>query len=185
MRFELDKLEEININDPLGKVTDLLDLVSVGVLGHSFGGATVAQFYHKDARCRAGIDIYGATYGNLWKMGLDKSFLFILSDHADESDPESQKIRDDMQSISDQLPNRITQITLLGSRHFNFKDKALLKEQRLFRLVGALSPINERRALAILSNYIRGFFDIYLNNTLDVLVNGPSLRYPKVSIESE
>jgi len=185
LKFELDKLEELNVTDPLGKFAGRLDLDAVGVFGHSFGGATAAQFCHEDSRCIAGIDIDGAPYGDVIQTGIDKPFLFILSDHQGETGPEIQKIHDDIQSITDQLPNKVTQITLLDSGHFNFSDAALLKEPHLSRLVGAIGSIDERRALAITTDYVRGFFDRYLNNTPDILLDGPSTSYPEVRIDSQ
>ena len=186
LKFELDKLEELNVTDPLGKFAGRLDLDAVGVFGHSFGGATAAQFCHEDPRCIAGIDIDGAPYGDVIQTGIDKPFLFILSDHQGETGPEIQKIHDDIQSITDQLSNKVTQITHFGFRViFNFSDAALLKEPHLSRLVGAIGSIDERRALAITTDYVRGFFDRYLNNTPDILLDGPSTSYPEVRINSQ
>src|SRR5579863_1393268 len=56
-RFELDQLEKLNSADPSGRFRGRLDLGSVGVFGHSFGGATTAQFCHDDSRCKAGADM--------------------------------------------------------------------------------------------------------------------------------
>lgn len=44
---------------------DGLDLQKIGVVGHSLGGATAAQFCHEDARCGAGIDMDGALHGSV------------------------------------------------------------------------------------------------------------------------
>jgi predicted dienelactone hydrolase len=82
-RFLVDRLARLNVNDPSGKFTGRLDLSALGVMGHSFGGATAAQFCHDDERCRAGMDIDGAPHGSVVREGLRQPFLFLLSDHGD------------------------------------------------------------------------------------------------------
>ena len=69
----LDRLEWLNTTDPPGKFTGRLDLTRVGVFGHSFGGATAAQFCHDDARCKAGIDIDGQPFGSVVQEGWRQS----------------------------------------------------------------------------------------------------------------
>lgn len=181
LRFELDELGKLNKNDPSNRFTDRLNLDEVGVFGHSFGGASALQFCHDDPRCRAGIDIDGRLFGNAVQTGLDKPFLFLMSDHAGETDPESQGILGEIQSVSKTLPNWPNQITILGTRHFNFTDMALLKEHFISKLM--LGPIDRRRALSITAEYVRAFFDTHLKNASDVLMNGPSTQNPEVALQ--
>src|SRR5437764_1118494 len=77
---------------------------SVGGYGHSFGGAVVAQFCHDDPRCKSGLDIDGAPLGNVIQSGINRPFLFLLSDHSHDVGPEVDRIKADIQSIYDHLP---------------------------------------------------------------------------------
>ncbi|HKV39626.1 MAG TPA: family membership, partial [Blastocatellia bacterium] len=104
MAFALDRLEELNRSDPSGKFTGRLDMTRVGVFGHSFGGAAAALFCHEDSRCKAGIDLDGAPYGSVIQAGIDRPFMFLLSDHKNESGAESRQILANIQSIYDRLP---------------------------------------------------------------------------------
>ena len=102
--FVVNQLEQLNAADPSGKLTGRLDMRRLGMFGHSFGGATALQFCHDDPRCRAGIDLDGAPYGNVVQEGLEQPFLFLLSDHSRELvDPASRQIHADVQSIYDRL----------------------------------------------------------------------------------
>ena len=96
MRFVLDRLEQLNASDASGKFTGRFDMTRVGALGHSFGGAQAAQFCHEDSRCKAGIDIDGAPFGSVIQAGIQKPFMFLLSDRGQSSDPESRQIEGDI-----------------------------------------------------------------------------------------
>lgn len=156
--FVLDRLGRWN--------SGRLDMTRVGVLGHSFGGATALQFCHDDARCKAGIDLDGAPQGSVIQSGLRQPFMFLLSDHRGEDDPESRRIKADIRSIYDRLPadGRVC-ISIRGANHFLFNDDlALFKSHivmRALRLFGILH-IDGRRQLAVTADCIHRFFDAYL-----------------------
>src|SRR5258708_16709476 len=105
--FVLDRLELLNTSDSSGKFTGRLDLTRVGVFGHSFGGATAAQFCHDDSRCKAGIDVDGQPFGSVIQAGLHQPFMFLLSGHGNSSDPVTRQIQANIQSIYDRLPRAL------------------------------------------------------------------------------
>jgi predicted dienelactone hydrolase len=82
MAFVLDRLAALNTDDPSGTFTGRLDLSRVGVFGLSLGGAEAAQFCHKDPRCKAGVDVDGALHGTVIEAGINRPFMFLLSDHS-------------------------------------------------------------------------------------------------------
>jgi hypothetical protein len=88
-----------------------------------------------------------------------------------------------IQSVTKELGNWPSQITILGAHHFNFSDQALFKEPHISKWVGLLGSIDQRRALSVTADYVRAFFDTHLKNTPDALMTGPSSQYPEVEIE--
>jgi hypothetical protein len=182
-KFVVSQLERLNSADPSGKFTNRLDMQRLGMFGHSFGGATALQFCHDDPRCKAGIDIDGAPYGSVVQEGLKQPFMFIFSDHSREmSDPASEQIHADIQSIYDRLPNGRPFITIRGANHFSFSDQMLLKSHiviELLRIFG-LGSLDGRRGLAITAEYVHTFFDVYLKDAPADLLNKPSQLYPEV-----
>jgi predicted dienelactone hydrolase len=162
----LDRLAGLNAADPSGRFTGRLDMARVGVFGHSFGGATALQFCHDDARCKAGIDIDGAPIDGVIQTGVQKPFMFLLSDHSRESDREAPRIMANIRSIYDRLPaDGRAYVVIRGANHFTFSDDgALLKSsalRALFRVLGKLA-IDGRRQLAITAESVHSFFDTYL-----------------------
>jgi predicted dienelactone hydrolase len=187
--FALDQLERWNTSDASDKFKGRLDMTRVGVFGHSFGGATAAQFCHDDSRCKAGIDVDGQPFGSVIQAGLRQPFMILLSDHSRESGPESVQIMANIQSIYDHLPadGRLL-IKVRGANHFLFSDDgALLKSHivmRTLRMLGIVG-IDGRRQLAVTTYCLHTFFDAYLKGTsfkgtAVSPLNISSPRYPEI-----
>ena len=184
--FVLDQLERLNTSDASGKFTGRLDMTRVGVFGHSLGGATAAQFCHEDSRCKAGIDVDGAPLGSVIQAGIDRPFMFLLSDHSHESDPESRQILANIQSIYDRLPpDGRLRVATRGANHFTFSDDgALLKShivRRALRVFGKLG-IDGRRQLAVTAYCVHSFFDAYLKGAGVSRLKISSPLYPEIQV---
>lgn len=184
--FVLSRLEELDAADASSRFTGRLDMSRVGVVGHSFGGAAAALFCQQDPRCKAGIDIDGAPHGSVIQSGLRQPFLFLLSDHSRETDPESQRILTNIQSIYDRLPAETRlRVAIRGANHFVFSDDgALLKSRlvrgvlRLFRKLG----IDGDRQLAVTAYCLRSFFDAHLEQGGASRPEIPSPLYPELQV---
>jgi len=184
--FVLDRLERLNTSDASGKFKGRLDITRVGVFGHSFGGATAAQFCHDDSRCKAGIDVDGQPFGSVIQAGLHQPFMFLLSDHGDSSDPVSRQIGANIQSIYDRLPpDGRLRVEIRGANHFLFSDDgALLKSHIVMRTLRALGVvgIDGRRQLAVTVYCVHSFFDAYLKGTSVSRLNISSPLYPEIQV---
>jgi dienelactone hydrolase len=185
--FVLDRLQQLNASDPSGKFTGRLDLARVGAFGHSFGGATAAQFCSQDSRCKAGADVDGILFGSAIQAGIHQPFMFLLSDHSREHDPETAQIHADMQSVYDRLPpDGRAFLMIRGANHFLFSnDSALLKSHILMRIlrIFGIVRIDGPRQLAITSVCLHTFFDVHLKNApASQLASLPSV-YPELRSE--
>jgi dienelactone hydrolase len=186
MSFVLDRLERLNASDASGKFTGRFDMTRVGVFGHSFGGAAAALFCHEDSRCKAGIDVDGAPHGSVIQTGIDRPFMFLLSDHGGESGPESNQVGADIQSIYDRLPpDGRAFVEIRGANHFLFSDDgALLKSHIVMRTLHVLGivGIDGRRQLAVTAYCLRTFFDTYLKGESVSPYKIASPLYPEVQV---
>jgi len=184
--FVLDRLQRLNASDSSGKFTGRLDMMRVGVFGHSLGGAQAAQFCQEDSRCKAGIDVDGAPLGSVSQVGIRQPFMFLLSDQIHSSDPEARRVGADIQSIYDRLPvNGRLRIAIRGANHFLFSDDgALLKSHivlRMLRVFGVVG-IDGRRQLAVTAYCVRSFFDAYLKRASVSRLNLSSPLYPEIQV---
>jgi predicted dienelactone hydrolase len=187
VRFVLDRLTQWNAAGDSNPFAGRLDMHRVGVFGHSFGGATAAEFCSKDARCKAGIDIDGSVHDSVIREGIHKPFMFLVSGQGDFStDAEVRQIKADIQSVYDRLPpNGRPYVSIRGANHFTFTDDgALLKSgiiREALRTFGALG-MDGRRQLVVTAYCVRSFFDAYLKGAGDSRLSITSARYPEVQI---
>jgi predicted dienelactone hydrolase len=187
--FLLDMLQEINAADPSGRFTGRLNLQAVGAFGHSLGGAAALQFCQNDEGCKAGVNIDGAPLGEVVRTGISKPFLSLFSDRpifkrsAAKLQPDARALMDFLGRLKSSVPNKHSQLILLGSAHWDFCDQGLLTEAHLAKFFGQVGPIGQERALAVTRRYIRAFFDTYLKSRPDKLLEMQSAEFPEMRFE--
>jgi len=180
--FVADWLRLLNA-DPSRQFAGRLDLRRLGMVGHSFGGATALQFCHDDARCRAAIDLDGIPFGSVVRDGLAEPAMFLLSDHTrDLPDPSSREVLARIDSIYRRLPPGSFYAVIRGANHFSFSDQILLNSQvalHLLRLAG-FGALDSRRGLAVTADSVRTFFDAQLNGSPPAAFAELAANYPEL-----
>ncbi len=186
IEFVLDQLARLNAGDLSDRLTGRLDLEHIGVFGHSLGGATAAYFCHVDSRCKAGVDLDGRLFGPVIETGLKQPFMFILEGHG-AAVGETGRILAQIESMYARLPagSRL-RLSIAGSNHFSFSDQILLKSPFLLgmmHIAHALGGLDGRRGLAITSDYLCTFFDVYLKGRPRRALDALHTKYPEVVVE--
>ncbi len=152
-----------------------LDVSRVGMIGHSMGGAAAALTMAADPRVVAGVNLDGnLTWfdGSLMppaEEGLRGPFLLVGKDGETDTGPGWNAFRAATQGWTAQL-------RLLGSEHATFTDAAALVPQ-LGVPLGTLDPATAVRTQRA---YVASFFDRWLRDRNDHLLDGPSPRYPEM-----
>jgi predicted dienelactone hydrolase len=191
-RFTLDELTRLNNGGnpdaehaplPTG-LAGSLDLSRVGMFGWSLGGAASAQAMHDDPRIKAAINMDGTFWGPLAQEGVNRPFLLLTgSEHTEQNDPS-------LASFLTASTGPKLHLALANSQHPTFSDfEELVPElapalgltpDQVAATVGTIGPktaVTDERA------YIRAFFDQYLRNRDNHLLDGPSPRFPDISFE--
>lgn len=176
--FVVDRLRVENAT-PSSAFFGRLDLTRLGVVGHSLGGASAAQFCHDDKRCRAGVDMDGALHGTVIRDGLHQPFMFLSSDHGDRAGPADLKISGEIQSVFDRLPAETRAAFVVGGAdHFSFTDQMLTRSRAIRMLLGV--KLEPRRGLSITSDLVGSFLDVHLKGLPIAAFREVFGRYPEI-----
>jgi predicted dienelactone hydrolase len=180
VHFILDQLEAMNDGNLESPFEGRLDLDRVGIFGHSTGGGNAVQVCWLDSRCKVGLAL------DAWlepvslealDEGLDQPFMFLWSEGwgSDENKVRFQRLYKELRGDSYQLE-------IEGTRHYDFSDLPLLSP--LSPWFGLKGPIDGERVLGIINEYVVAYFDRYLKDVENDLLNGPSLDYPEVKFKA-
>ena len=158
-RAAIDKLEEIN-NE--GKnLSGIFDLNRIGIFGHSLGGATAGQMSFGNTPIKAGINLDGFQFGDLFYNKLEVPFLFVSSNQEGDSYLRASTfIQNSKQDCY--------QISIKGFSHDNFTDLKFIAE-------GDVEAMELQRTL------VKSFFDKYLKDKA-ISLAGLEKEYDNISI---
>jgi hypothetical protein len=179
VRFILDQLESMDSGDLESPFEGHLDLERVGIFGHSTGGGNAVQVCWLDSRCKVGLALDAwlePVSDEALDEGLDQPFLFLWSEGWG-----SEVNQERFQRISTNLSGDAYSLEIMGTRHYDFSDIPLLSP--LSPWFGLKGPIDGERVLGIINDYVVAYFDRYLKDVENDLLNGPSPDYPEVEFE--
>jgi dienelactone hydrolase len=195
VRFILDQLEQINVNDAL--FAGRLDLTRVGIFGHSFGGGVAVQAMYEDDRFDAAINLDGTLFGEAAANGTARPVMLMLSERipltAEQikfsgSSPEASAYFQQREAATQGTVYETAapgyRLTLNGSTHHTFIGFEPLAAPALFIPAEVVGTIDGPRAVGIIDDYVVSFFDRHLKGQPSVLLDGPSTAYPEVVFES-
>jgi dienelactone hydrolase len=132
----LDALGKMDQADPDGRFTGHLDTKRAGVLGYSLGGSVAAQTALHDPRFLAVMNLDGWMFGDVATQFFSQPYL-VISDAlapptaADLNSPDaflrnfsSLRARDAKQQTAQLQKSGGYRLTVAGSSHFSFSDRA-------------------------------------------------------------
>ena len=172
--FVIDKLLAAN-NAPSSRFFRSIDPKRIAAIGHSFGGAASAAAALSDSRIKAVVDLDGTLWGEAAHHAVRVPTMIVTSS--------PKPTAAESASFADALSSGALELTLEGSRHFDFSDYAVLYEP-LIHLTGLLGSIPGRRALIVTDAYVKAFLMHALNGSAEPLFRGPSAAYPEMRFDT-
>jgi dienelactone hydrolase len=154
----------------------LIDPSTMGMAGHSAGGAAAIAAMLADSRIRAGIDMDGATAAPIPDHGLARPFMFLGKQS--NYTPGSGGAVTTWERDWELLTGWKRWLLVAGAVHASFTDLALLADQSGIDTGAGLSGA---RSLDITRAYVRAFFDQHLRGKPQALLDPPSPGYPEVT----
>ena len=173
--FLLDQLEVADNPVIPSLLHDGMDLTTIGVFGHSFGGTTAEEVVLKDARFDVGISFDSPHGYRAQTMNMTRPFMLLFG--PDFGNPEL----DDPVYLNSN--STCYGLYVNGTRHHNFADENIWSP--MLRNFGLLGSIDGHRMLQLLNDYVLAFFDEHLKGITSPLLDGPSTVYPEVLFYSK
>jgi predicted dienelactone hydrolase len=189
IRFVLDTLTALNagINPdaeqsalPAG-LRGALRLSSVGMFGHSRGGAAAAAAMLQDPRIKVGVNLDGTLFGPVVNAGLNRPFMLIASQDHGRNDDQT------WDTFWTNLHGWRLDLQLTGSGHDSFTDFQVMVPQAAGVLgippeavQESIGTINPERSITNQRAYLTAFFDLHLRGCHSHLLDHPSPRFPEM-----
>lgn len=145
----------MNSNDP--DFEGCFNLSSVGMFGHSFGGAATSICCYEDSRFDCGLALDGVFYNDYTPNGINQSFLMLLAE--DRYDTPA------IQKMWDLLNNDAYEIGINGSTYSSYTDVGILLKHFISIIpthyfgFGTIAP---KRHINITKSFETMFFEVCL-----------------------
>ena len=163
--FILNQIEKINNGLIESHLINHLDLTSIAVGGHSYGGGTATFASHIDKRIKACIALDGwinPVPDSVLSSGLKIPFLFMGRMNWNESDyPNNYEKLDTLIKQSSNVKHRLF---IKKTLHLDFTDIPLFSP--FISYVMDVGPLSPKRTLPLINNIVHGFLEKHLLNKL-------------------
>lgn len=175
IQFVMDELALWNQSDPFFK--GRLDLGHIGAFGWSMGGATAVELCANDSRCQAVVSLDGG--GLITMAPFNQPLLYVYGDGG-AGDDVSGFFKPYFAALFGQLTNNAYMFEIKGAIHYVFSDGPLA-----FDVSKAFSSYGPPRAAQLhmaapLRIYTLSFFNKYLKDQDDHVLDGPLPEYPEI-----
>lgn len=171
-KLVLDRLPSLASSTVAGRLAARVDAGAVGVLGHSMGGVTAADFCVADRRCRAALNLDGIPqYGSMIDRTMPAPMLMVYS-----ARPGRLGASD---AIYRRAASRYYRVDVAGTKHLDFSDLNFWGGR--LREVPALGEIDPARAAEVTRIIVREYFDQELRGRRSPLLAGEN-SIPEVAV---
>ncbi|MEK3877830.1 alpha/beta hydrolase family protein [Paenibacillus sp. FSL M7-0420] len=189
VEFVINQVDKLNSGAIESQFKGKIDLNHLGVMGHSFGGATAFNTTYLDPRIKAGVNMDGSLIEVDNRDDLKKPFMFIrsgsfkdwLADFKKDTQPDNEitkQLSDELHIMQNVINQGGLAIYVVGTQHFNFTDLQFYSE--LIKLTGITGDINGKRGSDLVNQYVLDFFNKQLKGEGGQLLEGPNDSYPEV-----
>ena len=185
---------------PAGRFAGRLDLSRMGAFGLSFGGNAALEWCRTDPRGRAAVNLDGALWTDVGKVGLDRPALQVLAEHEEFAVSPEQAVEAGMapdvewfvaekaitfggwRTVHERSRPGYT-VRVAGATHLSFLDVPLLPREEGAMVTGMLAAttIGAERMWRIISDLVLAFFGRHLEDGDGRLLDGPDPAYPELT----
>lgn len=195
-----DQLERLN-SDPTERLAGRMDLARLAALGHSFGGNAALEWCRTDQRCQAAVNLDGALWSEVGRVGLDGPALQVLAEHGEFAIAAEDAVKagaapnvewfeaekavtfGGWRTVQQRAqPSYTAQIA--GSTHLSFMDVPflLVTDTSIVKPALDATKIKPQRMWRITCDLLLAFFGKHLNGATAPTLDGLADEYPELTI---
>jgi dienelactone hydrolase len=194
------QLERLN-SDPTEHLAGRLDLARVAALGHSFGGNAALEWCRTDQRCLAAVNLDGALWSEVGRVGLDRPVMQVLAEHREFAVTGEEAVKAGAAPNVDwfEAEKAITfggwrtvqhraqpgyTVQVGGATHLSFMDIPFLpvSDAPIIKSALAAANIEPQRMWRITCDLLLAFFAMHLNSGSAPLLDGLADNYPELTV---
>ncbi|MNH77459.1 isoform II [compost metagenome] len=191
MDFVISQFERMNAGEENGFLKGMLDMKNIGIMGHSFGGATAFHEVQFNPKVKAGVNMDGTLYDLSLPPGHLKPFMFLRAEDFNTwttkykqgsiQDAKLNKmISSELQVMNQVVRNGGNIMYIQDTSHYNFTDLQLYS--KLIGQTGMTGSIDGYKSAKIVNEYVLNFFDKQLKGTGGELLTGSNKTFPEVKL---
>ena len=163
-------LDQLTHGDRAWHLADLIDRHSIGMAGHSIGGAATVDTMIGDCRVRAGVNLDGTFFPVPAAGQITRPYLMMSHGTTDPTWIDTYA----------NLGGYKRWLYVTGSNHGTFTDLPVLAQEAHIPEPPGIDPT---RGLVITRKYVTAFFDQTLKGIHQPLLDGPTSADPEVLFE--
>ncbi len=151
----LDFVEELNTSDSV--LSGVFDCSTVGMFGHSFGGAATLNCCFSDDRIQAGFTLDGVVYDEFITDSIEDPVLLMCA--------ENRFNHSSYDYVWSQFAADAFQVGVEGSAHYGFTDVGVLLSHMLPLIPSELlgfGTVDPQYLIKVTRRFEKAFFDVYL-----------------------
>lgn len=195
-----NQLERLN-SDPAERLAGRLDLGRFGALGHSFGGDAALEWCRADPRCRAAVNLDGALWSDVGRVGLDSPVLQVLAEHGEFAIAAEDAVKvgaapntnwfeaekaitfGGWRTVQQRAQPGYT-VQIGGATHLSFMDVPFLPvtDASIVKPAVEATKIEPQRMWRITCDLLLAFFARHLSGAAAPLLDGLADQYPELTI---
>jgi dienelactone hydrolase len=149
----------------------LADRRRVAAIGHSLGGSTAADLMLAEPSLRAGVDLDGAIIGNAARRGVPRAFMVMGAGKGHLAQP-------GWRAVFRRWRGPLLALEVEGFEHMSFSDLPAFGPE-----AQGVGKRPSPRDISMQSAYVRAFLGRHLLDRPSPLLDGPSRRFPRVSLK--
>jgi pimeloyl-ACP methyl ester carboxylesterase len=194
------QLERLNA-DPTEHLAGRLDLARVAALGHSFGGDAALEWCRTDQRCLAAVNLDGALWSEVGRVGLDRPAMQVLAEHREFAVTGEEAVKAGAAPNVDwfEAEKAITfggwrtvqaraqpgyTVQVRGATHLSFMDVPFLPltDTSIVKPALAAARIEPQRMWRVTCDLLLAYFARHLNGDSAPLLDELADSYPELTV---